>query len=249
MRVWVWHNGGDLETLAIVQEFLQHPRLHRFHHSHDNVKLTEPTNWLWREADGEYVSKVDDDSLVPVGWGQKLREAHESNPQFGAIGCWPFPDEDFNAAASARKIQTFNDGHKILRHPWLNGSGYVMKRRCLDAGCRLRDGQSFPDYVGALAWLGWINGWYFPFIYQDHMDDPRSVHTLIKTDDDIRKFMPLTAAKNGAATVKDWTDLLRKMSQHIQRSSPLPGRLYSARVLANRLRQRLRAIEHIDNGR
>jgi hypothetical protein len=204
------------------------------------MKLTEPTNWLWRDADGEYVSKVDDDSLVPAGWGQTLREAHEANPAFGAICCWRFPDEDFNAAMSARKVQTFNHGHKLLRHPWVEGSGYVMKRRCIADGGLLRADQGFPSYVRHLAWLGWINGWYFPFIYQEHMDDPRSPHTLIKTNDDMRRLMPLTAAKNGTTTVAEWTELLRTTSQHIQMGSPLPGRLYSLRVFANRIRQRLR---------
>ena len=66
MRVWVWHNGDDAETLALVRSFEDHPRFHRFHHSEQNVGLTAPTNWLLADATGAYLSKVDDDCVVPL---------------------------------------------------------------------------------------------------------------------------------------------------------------------------------------
>lgn len=30
-----------------------------------NVRLTEPTNWFWKNADGDLISKVDDDCIAP----------------------------------------------------------------------------------------------------------------------------------------------------------------------------------------
>src|SRR5262249_24933662 len=94
-RVWVWHNGADADTLGVVEALRGHPRFCRFHHSPENRKLREPTNWLWSQATGLYLSKVDDDCLVPDGWIEKLRCAHEDVPEFGVIGCWRFEDEDF----------------------------------------------------------------------------------------------------------------------------------------------------------
>lgn len=81
-RVWLWHNGDDDETLSVVQQYADDPRVHRFHHSRENVRLTAPTNWLWSEADGDFVSKVDDDCLPEHGWVERLRSAHEANPDF-----------------------------------------------------------------------------------------------------------------------------------------------------------------------
>src|SRR5688500_14710804 len=76
MRVWLWHNGGHAETLDAVKSMANHPRVHHFHHSVENKRLREPTNWFWQNADGDYVSKIDDDNLMTPGWGQRLRAAH-----------------------------------------------------------------------------------------------------------------------------------------------------------------------------
>jgi glycosyltransferase involved in cell wall biosynthesis len=67
MRVWVWHNGTDEETLEIVQSFRDHPSFFKFHHSIENKKLNEPTNWLWTHAKGDFLSKVDDDCQMRHG--------------------------------------------------------------------------------------------------------------------------------------------------------------------------------------
>src|SRR5687768_3298587 len=107
MRVWLWHNGIDQATLSIVQELSSSPRVHRFHHSAENKKLREPTNWAWTSSAGDFVCKVDDDCLMPYGWADRLRQAHADVPEFGIIGCWRFPDEDFAPEYAQRKIETF----------------------------------------------------------------------------------------------------------------------------------------------
>src|SRR5687768_244136 len=177
MRVWLWHNGDHLETLGVVKELSSHPRVHRFHHSVENRKLREPTNWCWSESNGEFLSKVDDDCLMPDGWADTLRRAHADVPEFGILGCWRFPDEDFVADVASRKIIAFN-GHRVMRNCWIEGSGYLMKRACVQKHGLLAADQSFTQYGMALARAGWVHGWYFPFLYQEHMDDPRSPNTL-----------------------------------------------------------------------
>src|SRR5688500_2847859 len=82
MRVCLWHNGEHSETLEVAKSLANHPRVHEFHHSHVNVRLREPTNWFWQHANGNYLGKVDDDCLVPTGWAQTLRTAHEAEPRF-----------------------------------------------------------------------------------------------------------------------------------------------------------------------
>ena len=235
MRVWVWHNGDDEETLYAVKSFQSHPRLHRFHHSPENVKLIRPTNWLWSNADGEFFSKVDDDSLMPHGWGETLRQAHRDNPRFGSICCWRFPKEDFQADLALRKLRHFPGGHRLIKHPWVEGSGYVMKRRCVEQHGLLQEGQPYPGYCLQLAWDGWVNGWYYPFLEADHMDDPRSKHTLIRTDEDMARFAPLTAAKNKTLTVREWQALIQKTARQIQGARTEPCRFFAARRWAKRL--------------
>lgn len=223
MRVWLWHNGTDEETLAVVRERLEHPNVHRFHHSLENVRLRDPTNWILEQGDSEYVSKVDDDCLVPENWIEVLTKAHEAEPSFGALGCWRFMPEDFDEAAARKKIREFKGGHKVMCHPWVEGSGFLLKRACVDRVGSLKSSESgITDYLIRVAFNGWINGWYFPFLWQEHMDDPRAPHTLLKSDADFEKYAPLSAALSGATTIAQWEQQLRNSAAQVQQ---LPSNL------------------------
>jgi len=215
-RLWLWHNGNDAETLAVAREF--EPHFHRFHHSPENKKLAEPTNWLFQSSEGAYLSKVDDDCLMPEGWLATLRDAHEAEPRLGVVGCWRFLEEDFRPEAAARKIQDVAGGHRLMRHPWVEGSGYLMKRGCVEGAGGLRDGESFTDYCLRLALSGWINGWYFPFLWQEHLDDPRAPHSLLDDDEAFRSHLPLSAATFDTRSLAEWDARLRQSARELQES-------------------------------
>lgn len=225
-RVWLWHNGDDEETLEAVREHRDDPRVHRFHHSRENVRLTAPTNWLWSQADGDLVSKVDDDCLPERGWIERLRAAHAANPGFGAIGSWRFRDEDFVPRLAERKIAEFAGGVSLLRNHWVQGSGYLLPRAWVERGGPLGQGQSFPAYCIGLARRGAVNGWLFPFVREENLDDPRSPHTLFASDEDFLRRMPLTAQALGIRTVADWARQEHESAIAVQRAS-LDLRRYS----------------------
>lgn len=230
-RVWIWQNGSDPDTMNVVSELRDHPRVFRYHHSQENRKLRDPTNWLLSESDGEYVSKVDDDCLVPENWLEVLRKAHEHEPKFGAIGCWRFMPEDYRGELAEKKIKEFRGGHKVLTHPWVEGSGFLMKRSCVEKVGKLRNKESgITRYFTRVALAGWVNGWYFPFLWQEHMDDPRAPHSLLRTDEDLRKHMPLSATNFGINSLDAWGMRLRNSAQLIQSLPSQPqyyGRLRS----------------------
>ncbi len=119
-RVWLWHNGDDAATLKIVRQVLDHPRVAEFHHSTKNMGLRDPTNWLWANAAGGFVSKVDDDCLLPQGWARTLADAHAANPSFGVIAASRIRDEGSDP---------------ISRTPRF-GSSTVGTRSCRTCGCR-----------------------------------------------------------------------------------------------------------------
>ena len=240
MRVWVWHNGQDAATLEVVREFQGHPRLYRFHHSEENLRLTAPTNWLWENATGAYLSKVDDDCIVPHDWGAKLRAMHEDEERFGIIGCWRFQEEDFVPELAERKIRTFGGGHRLLVNLWVEGSGYLMKRACLERFGPLAEGQSFTDYCIEVGRAGWINGWAYPFLYQEHMDDPRAEHTGLKSDADLETFLPLSAKRNGVQSIAEWQSQLRRSARIVQEASPDPAYWSPARRKLRNIAGRLR---------
>lgn len=216
MKVWLWHNGQDQVTLDVVESFKHHPKVFKYHHSLENVKLREPTNWFWENSTADYLSKVDDDCIVPDGWAETLLKAHEDNPNFGVIGCWHFLEEDFNYTIAKKKIFEFNNNHQLMRNCWLGGSGYLMKRECFTQNGILKNNEGFSSYCIRLASKGYINGWYYPFLYQDHMDDPRSPNTCLKIDADIEKWMPLSAKNNGVDSIREWLAQLKRSAQLLQ---------------------------------
>lgn len=218
-RVWLWHNGDDEATIEALRPFTKDPRVHRYHHSRENVKLREPTSWLWRESEARFVSKVDDDCLVAPGWLDTFAEAHEANPEFGIIGSWRHPEQDFQPELASKKIQTFAGGHQLMRNLWVQGSGYLMPRAIAERQGLLGADESFTGYCIRAARSGAVNGFYYPFVPEDHMDDPRSPHTLIKSDADLVDRMPLSAKANGVTTVADWTAQLVQSALVLQTAS------------------------------
>lgn len=217
-RVWLWHNGDDEATIEALRPFRDDPRVARYHHSRENVRLRQPTNWLWQESTARFVSKVDDDCLVDPSWLTTFTQAHADIPNLGIVGSWRHPAEDFLPEVAAKKIQEFPGGHRIMRNPWVQGSGYLVPRQQVVALGGLGETESFTGLCLRLAQTGVINGFYYPFVPEDHMDDPRSPHTLIRTDEDLTDRLPLSAQANGVRTVAEWTAQLVQSAEILQRA-------------------------------
>lgn len=239
-RVWLWHNGDDEATIEAIRPYVDDSRVAKYHHSRENVRLREPTNWLWRNSSAEFVSKVDDDCLVAPGWLDTFAAAHHDNPDFGIVGSWRHPDEDFRPELAKRKIQEFNGGHSLMRNLWVQGSGYLMKRAIADQIGLLDIDESFTGYCIRSARAGSVNGFYCPFVPEDHMDDPRSPHTLIKSDKDLIDRMPLSAKANGVATVDQWAAQLRQSAIVLQTASLDPRSYVGWRRKVKSLHRRAR---------
>jgi hypothetical protein len=239
-RVWIWHNGPDEATRNVVRSVSGHERIGRIHYSDTNEKLRGPTNWFWQETSAKYVGKVDDDCLVPPGWSRALREAHEAVDRLGVIGCSRLRSEDIVDDLVRRKLMTFESGHAVMRNAWVAGSGYVMKRECITRHGLLREGESFSGYCIRLAREGWINGFYYPFLFEDHMDDPRSVHTQYLTDADFQRLRPLTANAYGAGTLAEWLSSIKRNARLLQ-EAPVDARQFQGwRRRVHQVRERLR---------
>ncbi|MDP2688967.1 MAG: glycosyltransferase family A protein [Deltaproteobacteria bacterium] len=221
-RVVVWDNASEPETVSIVKEYEAHPSVERVIYSPTNEKLWLPTNWFWGEyGDAGLLSKVDDDCLMPPRWCEVLSSAHAEVPEFGILGCWRFLPEDFNPANAAKKIRCYGT-HQVMRNCWIEGSGYLMKRAVLEKNGPLRAKESFTTWGLRAAAAGFVNGWYYPFLYQEHMDDPRAEHTGIKTDEDFHSLAPLTARNFGITSRKAWEQRLRNSAQKLQMYSTNP---------------------------
>jgi hypothetical protein len=233
LRVWLWQNGEDPAVTKIVNAYVNHKRMYRVHRSSLNAKLREPTNWMWSESDAPYIGKVDDDTLVPKGWLDTLRAAHEKYRRFGVLGSWIHPVTDYDEGLAKKKISHYK-GQPLVEKSSMAGSAYLMKRACVLEYGLLAPEDTFPAYCVRLAWHGWIHGWPLPLVLAEHMDDPRSPKCILKTQEDFERFTPLTAVKNNVKTLEEWKELNRKSAVGNLQSSKKPGRLFWIRSLYRR---------------
>jgi GT2 family glycosyltransferase len=232
----VWDNASNAETLSVIRKFQKHPRVERIVYHPRNDKLRGPTNWFWQSAgEAEFLSKVDDDGLMPDNWLETLEQAHRDIPESGVLGTWRFPDEDFSETVAIKKIQSFGR-HKLLRNCWVEGSGYLMKRGVVDRIGLIRENESFTTWCTRAAAAGFINGWYYPFLYQEHMDDPRAPHTGVKSEEDFKRLQPLSAATFNTMTRETWTRKLQDLALSLQLCSYDPNDWIGPRAV---LRQKL----------
>jgi len=95
-----------------------------------------------------------------------------------------------------------------------------MKRACLDRCGLLRSDEGFTSYCMRVARAGWTVGWLLPLLVMDHMDDPRSEHTIFKTDADVLEHRGLTAARRGIETVAQLSDRVHEAALELQTCSP-----------------------------
>ena len=237
MRVWIWHNGTDEPTLEFVKSIANDPRVHRFHHSPQNQRLRVPMNWFWEHSDAEYVAKIDDDNLMPDNWGSTLRAAHEAEPKLGVIACWSFLPQDVVSELAERKLNHLGAGHQVMLNAWVAGTGHVMKRACCRQLGAIREKQSFPNYSVHLAARGWINGWYWPFLYMVNMDDPRSPYTRLKTEADFAANRSLSADRFGIDSLEAFRSRQRTLALEVQAAHPDPRRYCGWRFKLTRAKE------------
>ena len=223
LKVTIWDNGSDSETKEVVRKYENHWCVEKVIFNEKNDKLRHPTNWFWKNnRDADLLGKVDDDCLVPENWCQILGQAHKDIPEAGVLGCWPFLPEDFDQAKAQKKIMTYGS-HQLLRNCWVGGSGYLIKREVIEKICLIDYNESFTGFCIRAAAKGFINGWYYPFLYQEHMDDPRVSNTGICTEDDFQKTIPLTARTFSVNTRNDWIKNIMKDAQRQQQCSINPS--------------------------
>ncbi|MCX5811622.1 MAG: glycosyltransferase [Proteobacteria bacterium] len=192
--LYLWDNASTDGTQEYLKDISKDSRVKEVVFHKENVGPTYALNYFWHKCDTELVGKVDNDCLVEPGWIKIISKAHEDIPQLGAIACWHYRKDDFDESVASKKIQKFGK-HFIFRHPWVCGTGFLLKKSIfLEAG-DLEAGSpriGMTDYFLKIAQRGYINGWYYPLILQEHMDDPFSPYSLTKNDDYFQKFHNIT---------------------------------------------------------
>ena len=172
----IWDNASSDDTPDYLKSIKDH-RIKDIILSKNNVGQVEAVNRIWSASNADLLGKLDNDCLVTPGWTRTLAQAHADIDRLGVVACWHFFPEDFDEKRAEHKIQTFGR-HRIFRHPWTCGTGLLVKNETYrKLGPIIRN--STTGYWLNMARKGYVNGFYYPLVYQEHMDDPRSEHCLL----------------------------------------------------------------------
>ncbi len=237
-RVYWWDNGSTDGAADIVSS-CRDPRIVARHISPENVLQFPAILWFLDHARGDVIGKVDDDTLVPTGWTEPIADLVRRQNNIGMIGCWTFWPDDFDRhrAAAARRIVRLGD-HQILHNGWIGGTAFLMRKDL--ARRRIihnHDGTGFPINRLELTIEGYVSGWYYPLLWAEHMDDPRSGHCLMNRPGGMGVTAALTARARRLSSPEEYlawiirdadymltTPVARQVRHHRWQKS-LPGRL------------------------
>jgi glycosyltransferase involved in cell wall biosynthesis len=173
----IWDNASTDGTQEYLKNEINDSRVENIVLSKENVGQTVAVNNIWSNSKADLLGKLDNDCIVTPGWTRTFAQAHEDIPELGVVAMWHFFPEDFNHETAKHKIQNIN-GHAIFRHPWTCGTGLLIKRKTFQLLGTITE-KATTQYWLKMARAGYINGFYYPLIYQEHMDDPRSSHCYL----------------------------------------------------------------------
>ncbi|NRA03779.1 MAG: glycosyltransferase [Myxococcales bacterium] len=167
----IWDNAstdGTVEYLSSIED----PRIAHRVMSKQNVPPVRAMNECFGASSADLVGFIPNDFLVESGWVRTLAQAHADVDELGLVGCWHLGRDCFDEARARHKIQSFGK-HKVLRHPWTDGGAALVKLDVVREVGALEQGMYGSDLI-RMARKGYVNGYYYPLLYVEHMDYPWS---------------------------------------------------------------------------
>lgn len=149
----------------------------------ENKGISYVTNMFWEKSTSKIIGKVDNDMIMPKNWLKILYEAFVTAKDIDILGpCTLFP-EDVDEKFAKKRARNIN-GVMLLQEEYIGGcyiadGDMLRKKRVKVFSYQYTAG--WPDLQIDLFRLGAIIGVLYPFVFVEHMDDPRSEHCLRST--------------------------------------------------------------------
>ena len=183
LQIAVFDNASTDGTVAYLEQRIAGERRARLIASPVNRGVVYPMNAVWESDHGaELLAKVDNDTWVPPDLLHRLAECHQRSQRFGVLSGFHFRAEGEALADDSRVSEL--DGVRVLSQPYVGGCAVMVRREVLDRlgpiPCR-NEGQQGPlmdsgwtFYQQRMNDDGLVNGYPWPPIHVDHMEDVRS---------------------------------------------------------------------------
>ncbi|HEX5443905.1 MAG TPA: methyltransferase domain-containing protein [Pirellulales bacterium] len=187
LKIVIWDNASSDGTVDYLRRRLVGNDRVRLIASPHNRGVVAPMNEIWQsDREAELLAKIDNDTLVPDDWLRRLAECHTRSERFGVLSGFHFRAEG-EALADERRVHRF-DGVALLRQPYVGGCAVMIRRAVYEAAGPIASRQQQPSgpfmeggwtaYQQRLGELGYINGYPWPLIHVEHMEDTRSAYCI-----------------------------------------------------------------------
>lgn len=190
----IWDNGSTDGTIEYLKNEVSDTRINDIIFSKENNGQIAAVNNIWSKSKADLLGKLDNDCLVSPGWTRQLAKAHEDIDNLGVVACWHYFEDEFDYQRAKHKIQSYGR-HQILRHPWTCGTGLLLKRSTFEQLGPIK-GRATTGYWRQMAMKGYVNGFYYPLILQEHMDDPMSEYSRLKDEKSYQEAKSVTFGIN-----------------------------------------------------
>ena len=172
-RLTIVDNGSKDGTVEYLKS-LKDPRIDLILWN-ENKGLSTATDYVFSKAKTKYIGRVDNDTVLPNNWLDRCIEAHEAYDNFGFIGGFHFRREDLGDRKP--KITTYN-GIEIWEKSHIGGCSFLLRRENYDEKIGGQGVMGLTDYQLKWNQKGFKNGYLHPFIYVQHLEDPRETHHI-----------------------------------------------------------------------
>ena len=221
--LWIWDNNS-IDGTAEYLRSLDDDRI-QIIFSVENVGLVPPMNEFFRwYKDSEYVSKVDNDTIVPVGWLTKLKNVMDKLPLFVIQS-----DHYLGLPYKLRDNQQFYDylerlefeGENLYLFPHVSGTGILIRAKHMDKPIDKKEGtlSGWVDYQFHKCNTENLRCAFYSGVWIDRLDfiDTNKVND---NDSDYRKKINLMRSgkeeNNGFGSSEIPVELLRKIKESMQ---------------------------------
>ena len=196
-RLTIWDNGSRKDTVKYLKR-LNDKRI-KIILNDKNYGLSHAVDCVFSDSSADYIGKVDNDTLVPPKWLEKCVESHKKT-DLGFIGGFHFRKEDMKGITP--KITEIN-GVKVWEKSHIGGCSFVIKRSDYQAYGKI-GGEGIwglTDYQWKMYKNGKTNGYLYPLIWVEHMEDSRSRHCINNKEHNLYKSRVRNLSINDATSV------------------------------------------------
>ncbi|MEX0742345.1 MAG: glycosyltransferase family A protein [Phycisphaeraceae bacterium] len=207
-----WWDNGSTDGAADLMAETHDPRIVHKHHCPTNAMQGVPTQWFLEQAKSDVIGKIDDDTLIPPRWSEPIAAAVRAHDELGMVGCWTFWMDDYerNRAAADGRVVQFGE-HGVMQAAWIGGTAVLIRKELAKRyHNRASSGREFAINRIKMTVDGYISGWYYPLIWAEHMDDPRSEHCLMTDAAGIDGQAALTARARGFTAPSQYLNWIKR---------------------------------------